>query len=267
MTPSVVAEVSSPFPVSTAVTPATLSKVYSMSTSSSSGAGTTIAIVDAYNDPNIKADLAYFDSVYGLPTASLTIVNQSGQTSNLPSTDAGWSLEIAMDVEYAHAAAPGANIVLVEAASASINDLMTAVQTAAKMANVVSMSWGGDEFRGETAYDTSAYFAKAGVTFVAASGDSAGSSGAEWPAASPYVLSVGGTSLTVSNSGTYGHEYGWSASGSWRSGYSGSGGGVCSTIEAQPSYQAAAARERLVRRQGHSRRLVRRRPEQRSLGL
>ena len=100
--------------------------------------------MDAYNDPNIS-DLAYFDSVYGLPTASLTIVNQSGQTSNLPSTDAGWSaLEIAMDVEYARAAAPGANIVLVEAASASINDLMTAVQTAAKMANVVSMSWGGD---------------------------------------------------------------------------------------------------------------------------
>jgi hypothetical protein len=231
--------ITNPTPASSAITPAELSKAYSLSQSSTSGSGTTIAIVDAYNDPNIQADLATFDATYSLPTANLTVENQNGQTTNLPATDAGWSLEIALDVEMAHAAAPGAKIVLVEANSTSISDLMTAVQTAAKSANVVSMSWGGSEFLGEKAYDTPAYFANPNVTFVAASGDDGGASGAEFPASSPYVVSVGGTTLSLSSSGGYGSETAWNASGSRRSGYSGSAGGV-STVESLPSYQAAA---------------------------
>lgn len=227
--------ITNPSPNSSAVTPAQLSQAYGLNTSSTTGAGATIAIVAAYNDPNIQSDLATFDTTYGLPAASLTVVNQSGQTTNLPQTDPNWSLEIAMDVEWAHAAAPGARIVLVEANSASVSDLMAAVKTAATMANVVSMSWGGSEFSGQTAYDTAAYFANPNVTFVAASGDSGGLGGASWPSSSPYVVSVGGTTLNLASStGTYGSETAWSGSGG-----SGSGGGA-STIEAMPSYQSAA---------------------------
>jgi hypothetical protein len=229
--------VTNPNPPSSAYTPSQISQAYSLNASATTGSGQTIAIVDAYNDPNISADLAAFDAKYGLASASLTVVNQSGQSTNLPQTDPNWSLEIALDVEWAHAAAPGAKILLVEANSASTTDLMTAVQTAAKSASVVSMSWGGSEFSGEKAYDTAAYFANPNVTFVAATGDSGG--GAEWPASSPYVVSVGGTTLSLSSSGSYGSETAWSASGSWWTGYSGSGGGV-SSVESLPSYQASA---------------------------
>ena len=227
-------------PASTAVTPADLGKAYALSTvttGSTSGAGITIAIVTADNDPNIQSDLAAFDSYYKLSTPSLTVYNESGKTTNLPGvTDAGWSLETAMDVEWSHVAAPGAKIVLVEANSASTADLMSAVKTAASLGSVVSMSWGGSEFSGETAYDST--FATKNVTFVAASGDGAGSGGASWPASSPYVVGVGGTTLWLSSTGGYGSETAWSTSGSGWSGYSGSGGGP-STIESMPSYQSA----------------------------
>ncbi len=115
---------------------------------------------------------------------------------------------------------------------------MAAVKTAASTANVVSMSWGGGEFSTEAQYDTASYFGKAGVTFVAASGDSGGSSGAEWPSASPDVVGVGGTSLSLTSSGSYSSESAWSASGNYYTGYSGSGGGV-SQVESTPSYQAS----------------------------
>src|SRR4051794_40141325 len=235
---SVVAAVTNPSPISSALTPAKLAAAYSINLSSSSGAGETVAIVDAYNDPSIVADLAKFSAQYGLPSASITVMNEYGQTTSLPRTDAGWSLEIALDVEWAHAAAPGAKIVLVEANSASTSDLMTAVQTAARQANVVSMSWGGSEFRGETAYDTAAYFADPNVTFVAASGDDGGADGAEWRAVPPDVVSVGGTTLTSTASGSTGSETAWNASGSSRTGYRGSTGGT-SLYESLPSYQAA----------------------------
>ena len=220
-----------PSPASSALSPSQVANLYSMAQSSSTADGQTIAIVDAYNDPNIQSDLAAFDAQYNLPAASLTVLNQAGQKSSLPATDPGWSLEIALDVEWAHAAAPGAKIVLVEANSASVGDLMTAVQTAAKSASVVSMSWGGSEFSGETAYDS--VFATPGVTFVAASGDSGGSGGAQWPAVSPNVVGVGGTTLLSGLT-----ETAWSASGSSWSGYSGSGGGG-SAYEPVPAYQSA----------------------------
>lgn len=205
------------------------------------GAGQTIAIVDAYNDPNLVADLKVFDKQFGLPDPpSLQIVSQTGSAAKLPKTDAGWASEIALDVEWAHAMAPGANILLVEANSASLTDLMAAVDYARKAPGVstVSMSWGGSEFfswntqgefAGQTQYDP--YFTTPaghqGVTFVAAAGDSGSSSGVLWPASSPNVLSVGGTTLNLSSTGSYGSESTWS----------GTTGGY-SIVENEPAYQA-----------------------------
>jgi hypothetical protein len=191
------------------------------------GSGTTIAIVDAYDDPNIAGDLHKFDLAFNLPDPTFKKENQTGGNTP-PSANGGWVSEIALDVEWAHAVAPGASILLVEANSASFSDLLTAVDTARNTAGVVavSMSWGGGEFFGETSYDS--HFqtpsGHAGVTFVASSGDS----GAPpiYPAISPDVLSAGGTTLKLDSSGNISSESGWS----------GSGGGV-SALESQPSYQ------------------------------
>jgi len=188
------------------------------------GSGETIAIVDAYDDPNIQADLNTFDSQFGLPTTTVMRVTETGGTS-YPGTDptGGWETEESLDVEWAHAMAPGATIMLVEASSDNDSDLANAVSYAESHANVVSMSWGLGEFAGEPAYD-SAYFDRAGVAFVASSGDN----GAPpiYPAISPNVLAVGGTTLTLGPGNVWSSETGWS----------GSGGGL-SRYESQPSYQ------------------------------
>ena len=169
-------------------------------TSGAHGTGQTIAIVDAYDDPTIQSDLQHFDQAFGLANPpSLTVMSQTGSTTALPSTDPtkGWELEEALDVEWAHALAPGAKIVLVEANSSSYSDLLTAVSTAANLpgVSVVSMSWGGNEFSSEAAYD-SVFTTPAGhqgVTFVASTGDDAAPGG--FPAFSSNVLAVGGTTL------------------------------------------------------------------------
>ncbi|HWE92329.1 MAG TPA: hypothetical protein VG269_00005 [Tepidisphaeraceae bacterium] len=230
------------------------------------GTGETIAIIDAYDDPNALGDLNAFSSHFNLPdfdsgtgTPTFTKLNQSGGTA-LPGTDpagpysstggSDWAQETSLDIEWAHAIAPEANIALYEATNSS--SLFSAVATArqATGVTVVSMSWGGSEFSGETSYDTT-YFTTpsghvgaggraGGITFVASSGDSgAYSSGTttaavEYPAASSNVLSVGGTSLTVSGN-NYVSESGWGNGAS--SGTSGGGGGGISTQEAQPAYQ------------------------------
>ncbi|MDB5358447.1 MAG: pcp 2 [Phycisphaerales bacterium] len=199
------------------------------------GAGQTIAIVDAYNDPNILNDLTQFDAHFGIAAPpSFSNVSQTGGSVAGITTDAGWAGEIALDVEWAHAIAPQANILLVSASSQSLGDLLTAVNYARNAPGVstVSMSWGGSEFYGQTAYDSlfTTPAGHTGVTFVAASGDSGSWWGPQWPASSPNVLSVGGTSLTLANStGTYGSETGWG----------GSGGGV-SRVESEPGYQSNA---------------------------
>ncbi len=191
------------------------------------GAGTTIAIVDAYDNPNIAGDLRQFDAQFGLPNPLLIKENQNGGTNGMPAANPIWAGEIALDVEWAHAIAPGASILLVEANSAAASDLMAAVNTARNALGVavVSMSWGASEFIGESSLDS--YFTTPaghnGVTFVAASGDSG--AGVSYPAASPNVVSVGGTSLSLSG-GSYTSESAWS----------GSGGGV-SSQEAEPAYQ------------------------------
>ena len=218
----------------TGYTPAQIRQAYGFNqitfnngTVTGDGSGTTIAIVDAYDDPKIANDLHQFDLQFGLSDPTLTKVNETGGTA-LPAANAGWITEIALDVEWAHAIAPGANILLVEANSASYSDLFTAVKYAADAPGVVavSMSWGGSEFSSESSYDS--YFTTpsghGGVTFVAASGDSG--SPVSYPAISPNVLSVGGTTLDLNSQGGYGSETGWSDS----------GGGI-SAYESQPSYQ------------------------------
>jgi len=209
------------------------------STTTADGAGQTIAIVDAYNDPAIASDLAVFDSEFGIAAPpSLKVVSQNGSNA-LPATNAGWDGEISLDVEWAHAIAPGANILLVEAASDDTANLMTAVNYArdASGVSVVSLSWGGSEFfnwgnGGESAsqlsYDAdfTTPSGHQGVTFVAAAGDSGSQSGVQWPASSPNVLSVGGTTLYLNSDGSYNTELGWSGT---SSGYS--------QVEAEPAYQ------------------------------
>ena len=193
------------------------------------GAGQTIAIVDAYDNPNIASDLAAFSKYYGLAAANLVKVNQKGSTSSLPTKNSDWGLETALDVEWAHAIAPAAKIVLVEASSSSLSDLLTAVKYASSVASVVSCSWGTDEFSSETQYDS--YFSTSGVTYVVSSGDTGGTT--SWPAVSPKVVSVGGTTLTITATanGTT-TTYSYSSETSW----SGSGGGY-SQYESEPSWQ------------------------------
>jgi hypothetical protein len=197
------------------------------------GSGQTIAIVNAYDHPNIVSDLHNFDATFGLPDPSFTKVVQL-VGGRAPRVSAGWSLETALDVEWAHAIAPGANILLVEANTSSLSNLLAAVDYARAQPGVaaVSMSWGGGEFFGESSLDShfTTPAGHSGVVFVAASGDDGGTGGAEWPSVSPNVLAVGGTSLNVSDaSGTYQGESGWS----------GSTGGI-SALVSEPAYQLGA---------------------------
>jgi len=201
------------------------------------GSGTTIAIVDAYDNPNIASDLRQFDLRFGLPDPVFKKVNQTGGTT-MPAANAGWASEIALDVEWAHAIAPGASILLVEARSNSMTDLMAAVNYARNQPGVVaiSMSWGSGEFSGETTYDATftTPAGHAGVSFFASSGDTGAP--VSYPAVSPNVVSVGGTSLSTS-AGTYVSESGWS----------GSGGGI-SLYEAQPAWQSGTVTQSTTKR-------------------
>ena len=193
------------------------------------GSGQTIAIVDGYNDPNIQTELAAFDSANSLPAPpSLRIVGETG-TAALPTVNVCWAQEEALDVEWAHALAPGASIVVVEAYSGTIPDLMAGVRTATGIAgvSVVTMSWSGSESLYASPYYDS-LFATAGITFVAASGDNGFFGGVQYPASSPNVLAVGGTTLQVDSSGNYLGETPWF----------GTSGGF-SSIEPEPSYQYA----------------------------
>lgn len=208
------------------LTPSGTRHAYGFDLISNQGAGQIIGIVDAYDDPNIESDLGVFDSTFSLPacTTSNGCFQKIYASGIQPSTSSGWALEMSLDVEWAHAIAPQAKIFLVEAASSSFTDLLQAVDVAVQNgASVVSMSWGGGESLLETAFDT--HFAVNGVTFVASSGDSG--SGVEYPAASPDVVGVGGTTLNLDRSGNYLSETAWNGSGGGQSAY-----------ENEPSYQA-----------------------------
>ncbi|HVT82368.1 MAG TPA: proprotein convertase P-domain-containing protein [Phycisphaerae bacterium] len=211
------------------------------------GSGQTIAIIDAYHYPTALFDLQQFDAAMGLPDlqawdangnsgAWFRVVSQTGGT-NYPATDpagagasAGtWEMEEALDIQWAHAIAPGANIILVEANSNSNTNLMNAAIGWARTqpgVSAISMSFSEGEFSGESSLDSlfTTPAGHTGITFFAATGDNGQPSG--YPAFSPNVVAVGGTSLTVSGQ-NYVAESGWSGS-----------GGSLSTIYTQPSYQS-----------------------------
>jgi subtilase family serine protease len=207
--------------------PAQIRHAYGFDQVSWTGVGQTIAIVDAYDDPTVATDLHKFDQQFGLGDPKLTVAKMTSGGQS-PAYNSGWATEMALDVEWAHAVAPGANILLVEAVSASLSDLLAAVNYARNQVgvSVVSMSWGAGEFNGEGSYDS--FFTTpsghGGVTFVASSGDNGAP--ASWPSISSNVLSVGGTTLSLGSGSSYGSEKGWG----------GSGGGYSPYIS-EPTYQ------------------------------
>jgi subtilase family serine protease len=209
----------------TGYSPVQFQTVYGLP-SATAGIGQTIAIVDAYDDPNIENDLAVYSSQYGLPPCTsankcFKKVNQTGG-NRYPRPNSGWALEIALDVEIAHALCPNCKILLVEAGSNSYSNLLAAEDYARAHATVVSNSWGGGEFSGEISYDS--HFAATGIPTTFSSGDNG--YGVEYPAASQFVTAVGGTTLNLTSSNTRSSEAVWSGAGSG-----------CSTYEPKPSWQ------------------------------
>jgi subtilase family serine protease len=208
-------------------TPAQFRTAYNLP-STTAGTGQTIGIVDAFNDPNIETDLNLYSTIFGLPKCTTANgcfkkVNQTGGTS-YPKTDAGWALEISLDVEIAHALCPNCKILLVEATSNSFSNLLAAEDYARTHATIVSNSWGGSEFSGETASTYDGHFNHTGKPITFSSGDSG--YGAEYPASSQYVTAVGGTTLNLTSTNTRSSETVWSGTGSG-----------CSKYEPKPSWQ------------------------------
>ncbi|WP_141205724.1 S53 family peptidase [Streptomyces griseorubiginosus] len=215
--------------------PTDLRSAYGLTAAAASGGtGATVAVVDAYDDPNAEADLATYRSHYGLPACTTANgcfkkVSQTGSTTSLPSSDAGWSEEISLDLDMVSAIAPNAHILLVEATSPTMANLGKSVNEAVALgAKYVSNSYGGSESSSDTSYDSS-YFNHPGVAITVSAGDSG--YGAEYPAASKYVTSVGGTALsTASNS------RGWTET-VWKTSSTEGTGSGCSTYDAKPSWQ------------------------------
>jgi subtilase family serine protease len=204
------------------------------SAAAANGAGETIAIVDAYDDPNAEADLATYRTYYGLSACTTANgcfkkVSQTGSTTSLPSADAGWAEEISLDLDMASAICPNCNILLVEATSASYANLGAAVNRAVTLgAKYVSNSYGGSESSSESTYDT-AYYQHAGVAITVSSGDSG--YGVEYPASSRYVTAVGGTKLVTSST-----TRGWTET-VWKTSSTEGAGSGCSSYETKPSWQ------------------------------
>jgi subtilase family serine protease len=205
------------------ITPDQIKTIYNLPHDGGHG---TIAIIGAYNDSLIESDLNDFSAQFNLPLC--TTKNgcfEKHVMSKTAKDDSGWDMETTLDVEWAHAIAPRAKILLVEATTPSGANFLKAIDYAVKRKDVVSvsMSWGGAEFPEEVSLDS--HFAKSSAIFFASSGDNG--TGASWPASSPYVIGVGGTSLSFNTNGTLKKETAWG----------GSGGGV-SAYEKQPPYQS-----------------------------
>jgi hypothetical protein len=209
--------------------PADLASAYGLTGIRDRGAGRTIAIVDAYDNPNAEADLAVYRSTYGLPPCSTANgcfrkVNQRGDAAPLPPGDAGWGVEIALDLQAASAACPRCRLLLVEGDDPYVENLAAAVDTAVRLgATVVSNSYGTDEFGGMRAFRSS--YSHPGVPITVASGDW-GFTAAQFPAVLRSVIAVGGTRLTRTATGRGWNEQAWE--------YAGSG---CSAWIAKPGWQ------------------------------
>jgi subtilase family serine protease len=201
--------------------------------SSTAGSGQTVAVIEAFNDPDVKANLATYRKAWGLPACNsstgagcLTVVNQNGKASPLPkaSGSSGWDVEESLDVDMVSAICPNCKIIAVEANNQTVADLGTADDAAVNLgADFVSNSWGVSESSGETGNDK--YFNHPGVAVVAAAGDSG--YGTIYPAVSQYVTSAGGTTLNKAS----GTTRGWT-----ETVWSGTGSG-CSKYEPKPSWQ------------------------------
>jgi len=213
--------------------PSDLQGAYSLTTSSTTGGiGQTVAIVDAYDDPNAESDLATYRTTFGLAPCTRSNgcflkVNANGKTSPLPGTDStgGWEAEESLDLDMVSAICPNCKITLIETKTPVSTSFYTAEDTAANTcgATEISNSWGTSEYSQETTDDT--HFTHPGVMITASSGDNGYSAGVSFPAASAHVTAVGGTSLT--------HPSGWH-----ETAWNGSGSG-CSIYVAQPSWQTA----------------------------
>ena len=217
--------------------PAFLESAYNLGPGPSSisalkGRGQTVGIVDAYDAPNAESDLAYYRSFFGLSACTTANgcfrkLNQAGATTPLPAADASWAQEISLDLDMVSAICPNCNILLIEANSNGYTDLGTAVNAAAALgANVISNSYGGSEFSGESSF-ADMYYNHPNLAVVVSSGDNG--YGVEFPAASGYVTAVGGTTLNQATAvGTRNAtETAWTGAGSG-----------CSAYEPKPAWQS-----------------------------
>jgi len=215
----------------TGYTPQQMQHAYGVDQIANQGAGQIIGIVDGYDYPSVESDLGVFTTQFNLPACTiangcLTVVYATGTK---PPPNAGWSGETSLDVQWAHAIAPQAKILLVEAPNGSVKSLLEAVPVAVQNgATTVNMSWGtNNEPANEQSLDP-LYFNNASVTYINASGDS-GINLFGYPGASPLVVGAGGTTAKLDSSGNILSETAWS----------GSGGGE-SKYFPEPSYQIGA---------------------------
>ena len=214
--------------------PSDLRSAYALTATGS--ASQTVAIVDAYDDPNAESDLAAYRSQYGLPACTTANgcfqkVNQSGSTTGLPAANTGWAGEISLDLDMVSAICPNCHILLVEATTASMANLGTAVNRAVTMgAKYVSNSYGGAESSAVTSYDSS-YFNHPGVVITASTGDSDYDHGS-YPATGAHVTAVGGTSLVRNSSARGWGETVWNTTS-----YTEGAGSGCSAYIAKPGFQ------------------------------
>jgi subtilase family serine protease len=215
------------------LTPAKLHTAYSTATTASGNP--IIAITAAYHNANILNELNTYSQQFSIPTLPACVgsiaasavpcfkqIDQNGGSS-FPQNNPNWGLEISMDVEIAHAICQNCRILLVEANDNGINSLMTAIDQAfLQGANVISNSWGLGEIITETSFDS--HLNHPGIAITFSSGDAG--YGVQYPAASPYVTAVGGTTLNFTGNGNYSSETAWSGAGSG-----------CSAYELKPTWQ------------------------------
>lgn len=224
-------------PASGTLSPGQLRAAYGLSQAAQASNKSTIAIVDAYNDWHATGDLATYRSYYGLgackmSTKCLRVVNQKGTTAWFPKGNSGWAEEESLDLDMVSAICPKCKIILVEANSTSISALAAAEDTAVRLgARFVSNSWDGAEFTTEASYDH--HFDHPGVAITVASGDYG--YGTLYPAVSPYVTAVGGTTLWMKGK-TRTEEKVWS-----QDALDGTGSGCSSSLEPQQAWQSSHA--------------------------
>ncbi|HEX3708041.1 MAG TPA: S53 family peptidase [Mycobacteriales bacterium] len=224
--------------------PSDLRSAYNLtSASTSGGTGQTVAVVDAFDDPNAQADLNTYRAQFGLPACGagcFSKVNQSGAASPLPKVDTGWAQEESLDIDMVSAICPNCHILLVEASSTSTSDLAASVNEAAALgATEISNSYGGGEASSETSLNSA--YSHAGIAITASAGDSG--YGVEFPAAAPTVTAVGGTTLSRASNPRGWTETVWGSAGGGLLGLGGSASGTgsgCSAYEAKPSWQKDA---------------------------